>query len=76
MEDVRLVEDTVLKTAGCYSLRGSIPLSSAMIACRLMVGPLVLSQIIGVRVPASKPVYFYKKLCIVLYTTSNESVAP
>ena len=30
LEEVRLVEDTVLKTAGCNRLRGSTPLSSVI----------------------------------------------
>lgn len=30
MEDVRLVEDTALKAAGCNRLVGSIPMSSAI----------------------------------------------
>lgn len=31
MEDVRLVEDTALKAAGCKRLAGSIPVSSELI---------------------------------------------
>ena len=64
MENVRLVEDTVLKTAGCQRLGGSIPSFSAIRSgllelyeseSRLAKGVRLQNVLLGVQIPPGSP---------------------